>query len=232
LYAYHGENGFGMDRFDMEACFIWRVRDGLVVDTTDFLSPPLKPRASRESVMTKSIDLEQTTAERRQRGDEIVNHLTNGAPRPASLDALERDFPFLSNAVSAFAVGELFDRTDVLDIRTRQLALCAAFAVLGLTHYIKIHAGYALNHGATEEEVKEIANLTIIPGGGPTRRHGLAGDLRTLGGAKALTGIGTRVPRSRSNRATDAAHLACYNRDLAFNLTDNRAFCPSVSHLS
>jgi 4-carboxymuconolactone decarboxylase len=117
--------------------------------------------------MTTTIDLDQTTAERRQRGAQIVKQLTKGAPRPPSLDALERDFPFLSNAVAAFAVGELFDRTDVLDIRTRQLALCAAFAALGLTDYLKIHAGYALNHGATEEEVKEIANITLIPGGFP-----------------------------------------------------------------
>lgn len=43
-FTYHGENGFGMDRFDLEACFIWRVRDGLIVDTTDYLSPPLPPR--------------------------------------------------------------------------------------------------------------------------------------------------------------------------------------------
>jgi 4-carboxymuconolactone decarboxylase len=116
--------------------------------------------------MTKTIDLNQTTAERRSRGEEIVKHLTNGAPRPASLDALERDFPFLSNAVNAFAVGEIFDRT-VLDIRTRQIALCTAFAVLGLTDFLKIHASYALNHGATEEEIKEIANIVIIPGGFP-----------------------------------------------------------------
>lgn len=43
-FTYHGENGFGRDRFDLEACFIWRVRDGLVVDSTDYLSPPLAPR--------------------------------------------------------------------------------------------------------------------------------------------------------------------------------------------
>lgn len=43
-FTYHGRNGFGMDRFDLEACFIWRVRDSLVVDTTDFLSQPLAPR--------------------------------------------------------------------------------------------------------------------------------------------------------------------------------------------
>lgn len=116
--------------------------------------------------MTNKIDTKQTTAERAKRGEEIVRELTNGAPRPSSLDDLERDFPFLSNAVSAFAVGEIFDRT-VLDVRTRQIALCTAFAALGLNDFLKIHAGYALNQGATEEEIKEIANIVIIPGGFP-----------------------------------------------------------------
>jgi 4-carboxymuconolactone decarboxylase len=116
--------------------------------------------------MANDIPLDQTTAERRRRGEAIINDLTRGAPRPQSLDALERDFPFLSNAVNAFAVGEIFDRA-VLDIRTRQLALCTAFAALGLTDFLKIHAGYALNHGATEDEIKEIANIVIIPGGFP-----------------------------------------------------------------
>lgn len=116
--------------------------------------------------MHNDINLSQTTAQRKKRGEEIIGHLTNGAAHPASLDALEREYPFLWNAVSAFAVGEIFDR-EVLDIRTRQLALCAAFAALGLTDFLKIHAGYGLNHGATEEELKEIVNLTIIPGGFP-----------------------------------------------------------------
>lgn len=43
-FTYHGRNGFGMARFDLEACFIWRVRDGLVLETTDYLSQPLTPR--------------------------------------------------------------------------------------------------------------------------------------------------------------------------------------------
>lgn len=116
--------------------------------------------------MSQAIGLNQTTGERLKRGEKIVGHLTNGAPRPPSLDALERDFPFLYTAVNAFAVGEIFDRT-ILDIRTRQIALCTAFAALGLTDFLKIHAGYALNHGASEDEIKEIANIVIIPGGFP-----------------------------------------------------------------
>lgn len=43
-FTYHGTNGFGMDRFELEACFIWRVRNGLAVETTDYLSAPLAPR--------------------------------------------------------------------------------------------------------------------------------------------------------------------------------------------
>ncbi|WP_413723365.1 nuclear transport factor 2 family protein [Sodalis sp. RH23] len=43
-FTYHGEKGFGMEHFDLEACFIWRVRDGLILDTTDYLSPPVPPR--------------------------------------------------------------------------------------------------------------------------------------------------------------------------------------------
>ena len=116
--------------------------------------------------MTDTIDMQQTTAERAARGEAIIKELAGSAPQAASLDALAHDFPFLSNAVIAFAVGEIFNRT-VLDVRTRQLALCTAFAALGLTDYMKIHAGYALNHGATADEVKEIANLVIIPGGFP-----------------------------------------------------------------
>lgn len=112
-----------------------------------------------------AIDLNETTATRLQRGEEIIGKL-NGGGRPALLDTLERDFPFLANAVASYVAGDLFART-VLDVRTRQLALVAAFAALGLGDFIKIHGGYALNAGVTEEELKEIVYLTTIPGGFP-----------------------------------------------------------------
>jgi 4-carboxymuconolactone decarboxylase len=64
--------------------------------------------------------------------------------------------------VNAFAVGEIFARS-VIDMKMRQLALVAAFAALGLGEFSKVHAGYAMNAGATEEELKEIVYLTLIP---------------------------------------------------------------------
>jgi 4-carboxymuconolactone decarboxylase len=112
-----------------------------------------------------TIDPNETTAARRQRGEEIVEALSGGQ-RSALMDTLDRDFPFLANAATSYAVGELFART-VLDVRTRQLALVAAFAALGLGDFIKIHGGYTLNAGVTEDELKEIVYLTTIPGGFP-----------------------------------------------------------------
>ncbi|MFD3926037.1 carboxymuconolactone decarboxylase family protein [Streptomyces sp. NPDC058614] len=109
-----------------------------------------------------AIDPNETTATRRQRGEKIAEEL--GGEHPALLDALDRDFPFLANALTSYAVGEVLART-VLDIRTRQLALVAAFAALGLGDFIKIHGGYALEAGVTEDELKEIVYLTTIPGG-------------------------------------------------------------------
>lgn len=42
--SYHGKNGFGMDRFDLEPCFIWLVRGGLIVNTADYLGLPVQLR--------------------------------------------------------------------------------------------------------------------------------------------------------------------------------------------
>jgi len=113
----------------------------------------------------QAIDPDETTATRRHRGERIAAELS-GDPNPALLEMLDRDFPFLANAVTSYAVGEVLART-VLDVRTRQLALVAAFAALGLGDFIKIHGAYALNAGVTEDELKEIVYLTTIPAGFP-----------------------------------------------------------------
>ncbi len=112
-----------------------------------------------------TIDPNETTATRRQRGERIAAELS-GDPNPALLQTLDREFPFLANAVTSYAAGEILART-VLDVRTRQLALVAAFAALGLGDFIKLHGGYALNAGVTEDELKEIVYLTTIPAGFP-----------------------------------------------------------------
>lgn len=121
------------------------------------------------AVLTATIGILPPVAaqsdERRQRGEAVMDSLNLGAPQPA-LEALRRDFPFLANAITDYALGEVWARPS-LDYRTRQLATVAAFAALGNRAQMKIHAAYALNHGVSREELKEVVYLTTVHAGFP-----------------------------------------------------------------
>ncbi|WP_428032998.1 carboxymuconolactone decarboxylase family protein [Ancylobacter sp.] len=106
-----------------------------------------------------------TRDERRQRGDAVVQKLNKGAPQPA-LEAMRREFPFLAEATEAYALGDVWSRRG-LDDRTRQIAAVAAFAALGQLPFMQVHAGYALNIGVSEEELKEVVYVTTVTAGFP-----------------------------------------------------------------
>jgi len=99
------------------------------------------------------------------RGEAVVRTLNGGQAQP-TLEGLRRDFPFLADAIAGYALGEVWARPG-LDHRTRQIAAVAAFAALGLKPFFKVHAGYALNHGVTPDELKEVVYLTTVPAGFP-----------------------------------------------------------------
>ncbi len=107
----------------------------------------------------------QSAEERQHRGDAVVRELNNGAPQPV-LERMRREFPFLAEASQGYALGDVWSRTG-LDKRTRQLATVAAFAAMGELAFMKVHAGYALNLGVSEEELKEIVYLTTVTAGFP-----------------------------------------------------------------
>ena len=109
--------------------------------------------------------LADTLDERLKRGAAVISALNGGAPQPA-LEAMRRDFPFLADATQAYALGDVWARPG-LDVRTRQLAAVAAFASLGLPAFLKIHAGYALNAGVSEAELKEVVYLVTVTAGFP-----------------------------------------------------------------
>jgi 4-carboxymuconolactone decarboxylase len=114
------------------------------------------------------ISQEQTQLEnqsRREKGNEVINKLTGKAGQPV-LDALRQDFPFLADAVIDYSLGEVWSRQG-LDDRTRQLATVAAFAAQGNLPQLRIHAGYALRLGVTQDELKEIIYLTTVTAGFP-----------------------------------------------------------------
>nr|ACB13021.1 putative carboxymuconolactone decarboxylase [Hydrogenophaga sp. PL2G6] len=98
-------------------------------------------------------------------GMQVLRDLNNGQPQPV-FEAMRRDFPFLAEGTASYALGDVWGRK-VLDPKTRQLAAMAAFASLGLRGFFKTHAGYALNLGATPDELKEIVYLVTVPAGFP-----------------------------------------------------------------
>ncbi|WP_454828504.1 carboxymuconolactone decarboxylase family protein [Pseudoxanthomonas wuyuanensis] len=117
------------------------------------------------AIVAGSAHAQAPEGDRVQRGEAIVATLNGGQPQPA-LEALRGEFPFLADAVAGYALGEVWGRP-VLDRRTRQLVTVSAFAAQGNLRYLKIHAGYALNLGVSEDELKEVVYLTTVHAGFP-----------------------------------------------------------------
>ena len=84
----------------------------------------------------------------------------------AVLDELGEEFPCLAEALIDHSLGEPWAR-GVIDPAMRQLATVAAFAAAGNRSQLKIHAAYALNAGASQEELKEVVYLTAVHAGFP-----------------------------------------------------------------
>ncbi|WP_459615783.1 carboxymuconolactone decarboxylase family protein [Bordetella sp. 2513F-2] len=106
-----------------------------------------------------------TTEARAARGAEVIRSLNRGSTQP-NLEAMRREFPFLAEATEAYALGDVWSRPG-LDNRTRQLAAVAAMAALGETAMMRVHAGYALNIGVSEDELKEVVYMITVPAGFP-----------------------------------------------------------------
>lgn len=103
--------------------------------------------------------------DRRERGAGIIRKLNRGEDQP-TLEAVRAEFPFLAESVESYAIGDVWARPG-LDLKTRELVAVAAFAALGLQQFVRIHAGYALNVGATEDELKEVVYQTVVHAGFP-----------------------------------------------------------------
>ncbi|HEY9768632.1 MAG TPA: carboxymuconolactone decarboxylase family protein [Coleofasciculaceae cyanobacterium] len=145
---------------------------------------PLVATAQTQPITTAQAQPENQS--RCERGNQVINKPSGGAGQPV-LDALRQDFPFLADAITNYALGEVWSRRG-LDDRTRQLATVAAFAAQGNLPQIKIHAGYALRLGATQDELKEIVYLTTVTAGFP----------RSIDAAQALREVFTASSRRSS----------------------------------
>ena len=115
--------------------------------------------------LSPEVAFAQSLEERRERGAAVIRTLNNGVTQP-NLERMRQEFPFLADATEAYALGDVWARPG-LDNRTRQLAAVAVFAAMGLTELMNVHAGYALNIGVSEDELKEIIYVVTVPAGFP-----------------------------------------------------------------
>jgi 4-carboxymuconolactone decarboxylase len=95
----------------------------------------------------------------------VFRSLNNGMTQP-TLESMRREFPFLAEATEAYTLGDVWSRP-CLDNRTRQLAAVAAFAAIGETAFMRAHAGYALNIGVSQQQLKEVIYMVTVPAGFP-----------------------------------------------------------------
>ncbi len=87
--------------------------------------------------------------------------------------ALWRDFnPDLAREFSRFYVGRLYAR-EIVSQKQRELCAVAALTVLNFQEELAIHAGAALNCGASAQEVAEVVFQMATYGGAPCTVEGL-----------------------------------------------------------
>lgn len=115
---------------------------------------------------------------RQERGEKVMNSFSGGKGLPPHFEHLQNDFPELADMTLKYAVGDIWGR-EVLNNKTRQLISLAGFAAQGTMPQFKVHAQYALNYGATPEELMEVIYITTVTSGYP-RALIAAGTLKEL----------------------------------------------------
>lgn len=105
----------------------------------------------------------ESRATRHARGLATLSHTSRGAGASviANFDDLA---PEIGHAIIEHAYGEVFARQEI-DLRTRELAACAAFAAIGnqaIGTPLRVHVQAALNCGATRVEITEVL-LNLVP---------------------------------------------------------------------
>lgn len=122
-----------------------------------------RPLASVTSETHLTPASKESRSTRHARGLAVLSETSRGAGATviASFDDLAPD---IGHAIVEHAYGDVFART-AIDLRTRELAACAAFAAVGnqvMATPLRVHVQAALNAGATREEITEVL-LNLVP---------------------------------------------------------------------
>lgn len=137
--------------------------NALTLALTVFASDPLPAQSQASLLQPASVVPSATHAERMARGLATLA-LTSAAAGAAVVASFEDLAPAIGRAIVEHAYGDIFARPTI-DLRTRELAACSAFAAVGnkaMETPLRVHVNAALHTGASQQEIVEVL-LNLIP---------------------------------------------------------------------
>jgi len=109
-----------------------------------------------------------------ENGLELLNKLHGGHTGEAILNQFKEICPKMAEMTIENMFGDILQRTNILDIKTRELLIIASLVTLGsCDDQVKAHTEAAINVGATKGEVSEAILQTAYFAGFPKAANAL-----------------------------------------------------------
>ena len=109
-----------------------------------------------------------------EKGLKLLNELHGGHTGEEILNAFKDVCPKMGEMTIENMFGDILQRTDLLDIKTRELTIIASLVTLGsCENQVKAHVEAAINVGATKDEISETILQTAYFAGFPKAANAL-----------------------------------------------------------
>ncbi|WP_201765802.1 carboxymuconolactone decarboxylase family protein [Zunongwangia profunda] len=119
----------------------------------------------------KQVKMDTTKTERFNKGWDKLKEI-DGQAGVNVIESLKDVSPDLAKYTIEYPFGDVYSR-DILDNRTKEIAVVAALAAMGnVEPQLKVHINAALNVGVTSEEISEIMILMSVYAGFPSALNG------------------------------------------------------------
>ncbi|MGQ4001751.1 carboxymuconolactone decarboxylase family protein [Francisellaceae bacterium CB299] len=109
-----------------------------------------------------------------EKGIKLLNELHGGHTGEAIINEFKEICPKMAEMTIENMFGDILQRTDILDIKTRELIIISSLVTLGgCENQIKAHTEAAIVTGATKEEISEAILQTAYFAGFPKTANAL-----------------------------------------------------------
>ncbi len=105
----------------------------------------------------------------------MLHALEDGSSADDIIASMKEMAPDYLRTSLEYAFGDIYSRTDVLDLRSREIATVAALTAMGTAKpQLKVHIRSGLKVGLTKEQLAEIIGHVGVYAGVPSAMNGFA----------------------------------------------------------